>query len=137
MRKLIRYFGKPLCLLLLTAFVLLDLNVYSAKAGLIGTEAILTVQANDEARARVALFLERDEVRQALARHGISPAEAGSRVAALTDAEVLRLAEEIDHLPAGAGVGTIVGAAVFVFIVLLVTDILGFTKVFPFTRSVR
>ena len=28
-------------------------------------------------------------------------------------------------------------AVVFVFLVLLVTDILGFTKVFPFTRSIR
>jgi len=137
MRNLIRYLGKPLCLLLLTAFFLLDLSVHSAKAGLIGTEAILGVQASNEARTRVALFLERDEVRLALARHGISPAEAGSRVAALTDAEVARLAQEIDHLPAGASVGTIVGASVFVFIVLLVTDILGFTKVFPFTRSIR
>ncbi|HET97225.1 MAG TPA: hypothetical protein ENN98_00685 [Desulfurivibrio alkaliphilus] len=123
--------------MLLTAFFLLDLSVHSAKAGLIGTEAILGVQASNEARTRVALFLERDEVRLALARHGISPAEAGSRVAALTDAEVARLAQEIDHLPAGASVGTIVGASVFVFIVLLVTDILGFTKVFPFTRSIR
>jgi hypothetical protein len=31
----------------------------------------------------------------------------------------------------------VVGAIVFIFVVLLVTDILGLTKVFPFTRSVR
>ena len=31
----------------------------------------------------------------------------------------------------------VIGVILFVFFVLLVTDILGFTKVFPFTRSIR
>jgi hypothetical protein len=34
-------------------------------------------------------------------------------------------------------VGEILGAIVLVFIVLLITDILGYTKVFPFTRSIK
>ena len=38
-----------------------------------------------------------------------------------------------DKAPAGG----IIGVILFVFFVLLVTDILGFTKVFPFTRSIR
>jgi len=37
-------------------------------------------------------------------------------------------------LPAG---GEILGILLTVFIVLLITDILGFTKVFPFTRSIQ
>ena len=36
-----------------------------------------------------------------------------------------------------AGVDGIVGAIVLVFLVLLITDIVGLTKVFPFTRSMR
>ena len=39
-----------------------------------------------------------------------------------------------DALPAG---GDLIGAALIVFLVLLATDIMGYTKVFPFTRSVR
>jgi len=47
-----------------------------------------------------------------------------------------RLAEAIRPDPAGTGaLGTVVGAIVLIFLVLLVTDILGFTKVFPFTRT--
>ncbi|WP_367187996.1 PA2779 family protein, partial [Sulfuricurvum sp. RIFOXYD12_FULL_44_77] len=38
---------------------------------------------------------------------------------------------------AGGDGGSIIGAIVFIFIVLLITDILGLTKVFNFTRSVR
>ncbi|MFH7326636.1 PA2779 family protein [Desulfurivibrio sp. C05AmB] len=139
MRKLISYAGKPLCLLLLVSFVLLDLtmSVHSAKAGLIGTETVINVQATDDARARVAAFLEREDVQQAMINQGVNPAEARSRVAALTEEEVLKIAGELDRLPAGAGVGAVIGAVVLIFLVLLITDILGFTKVFPFTRSAR
>ena len=48
--------------------------------------------------------------------------------------EVAQVAGRIDQAPAG---GDILGVLFTVFIVLLVTDILGLTKVFPFTRSVR
>jgi hypothetical protein len=55
-------------------------------------------------------------------------------VNALTDQEAQTLAARIHDAPAGAG---IIGTLFTVFVILLVTDILGFTKVFPFTRSIR
>jgi hypothetical protein len=60
-----------------------------------------------------------------------------ARVAALTDDEVAQLAAKIDSLPAGADGGGLIGALVLIFIVLLITDILGLTKIFPFTRPIR
>ena len=72
--------------------------------------------------------------RDTLAR-GVSPQDAQARAAALTDAEAAELAARIDELPAG-GIG-IVGAILIVFLVLLLTDILGYTKIFPFTRSAK
>ena len=53
----------------------------------------------------------------------------------LSDAEAAYLADQIDHAPAGGD--SLLGVLVFIFVLLLVTDILGLTKVFPFTRSVR
>lgn len=85
-------------------------------------------------RARLAAMLERTEVAAALKAHGVDPADVKARVAALTDEEAAQVAARIDALPAG---GSIVGALVLVFLVLLITDILGFTKIFPFTRPVR
>ena len=137
MRRIILYAGKPLCLLLLMSFVLLDLSLHSAKAGLITTEAVIEAQQADDNRDRVAAFLARDDVQRALVSQGVDPAEAKNRVAALSDAEVEKIAGQLDNLPAGAGVGSVVGAVVFIFIVLLITDILGFTNIFPFTRSVQ
>ncbi len=137
MRRIILYAGKPLCLLLLMSFVLLDLSVHSAKAGLITTEAVIEARQADENRDRVVAFLARDDVQRALVSQGVDPAEAKNRVAALADAEVEKIAGQLDNMPAGAGVGSVVGAVVFIFIVLLITDILGFTNIFPFTRSVQ
>jgi len=86
-------------------------------------------------RERLLAALQRDDVARALQERGVDPDEARARIAALSDAEAARLGAEIDRAPAGAN--DIVGTLVFVFVLLLVTDILGFTKVFPFTRPIR
>ena len=112
----------------LTAIVLILSLAAPAHAGLVTTEGALE-------RARVAALLERTDVQAALAAHGVSPGDAQARVAAMTDAEVGALAARIDELPAG-GIG-ILGAALLVFLVLLLTDILGYTKVFPFTKPMK
>lgn len=107
----------------------------TAQAGIVGTEEALTVRADVTAdRAKVEGFLARADVRDALLAQGLSPDSAAERVRAMSDAEVAQLANRVDQAPAGAGV---LGIAFTVFIVLLVTDILGLTKVFPFTRSIR
>ena len=86
-------------------------------------------------RERVLAVLDRADVQAQLEAHGVSPDVVKARVAALTDAEAAELAARIDSLPAG-GVN-ILSAILIVFLVLLLTDILGFTKVFPFTRPVK
>lgn len=106
-----------------------------ALAGMVGTEQAIAQEQAQEERAMVAAYMARDEVRQEFAAMGIEPAEAEARVAALSDSEVSRLASHLESEPAGeSAVGAIVGAAVFVFLVLLITDIAGFTNVFPFVE---
>lgn len=107
---------------------------FSAQAGIVSTDEILSSSAVAASRERVSSFLARDDVRQALQAQGVSPLAAAERVQAMTDAEVEQLAGRIDQAPAG---GDVLGVLFTVFIVLLVTDIMGLTKVFPFTRSVR
>lgn len=107
----------------------------SVQAALISTEQVVSAAAAEQNRAKIAAAFDRSDVQAELQKMGISKDEAQARVAALTDAETASVATQIDSLPAG-GDG-IVGALVFVFVLLLVTDILGLTKVFPFTRSVR
>jgi hypothetical protein len=137
MRKLILFLAKPLCFLLIVSYSLLDLNLQSARAGLIGTETVLNAGADQKSRARVADFFERQEVQQVLNRQGIDPAEARNRVASLSDEAVARVAKVLDRLPAGGDTGTVVGVALLVFFILLVTDILGYTNIFGFARPAR
>lgn len=114
--------------------------IQTAQAGMISTEEVARSSAVDMAgsgHARLAAGFARADVQSELERQGIDPALVVQRVAALTDDEASRLADQIDSAPAGAGIGGIVGAAVFIFLVLVFTDIMGWTKVFPFTRSMR
>ena len=105
-----------------------------AQAASIATVDALGTVAVTEQRAALDAFLARADVQAELERFGVEPAHAAARVAALSDAEVASLHQRVQDEVAG---GSVVSALVFVFIVLLVTDILGYTKVFPFTRSAR
>ena len=88
-------------------------------------------------RDRLDNLLAREEVRRALEARGVSMSEAQARVNALTDEQLHRIAGQLDSLPSGQGVSSVVGAAVFIFLVLLITDILGLTNVFPFVVDRR
>ncbi len=80
-------------------------------------------------------LLNRQEVRDALQAHGVQADALTARVAALSDSEARALRQQIDTAPAG-GDG-VIGVLFTVFIILLITDILGLTKVFPFTRPIN
>jgi len=119
---------------LIAGMLSLSLPMQSAYAAMVGTDQVASSAQSQSERARISSFLERADVRQAMENQGIDAAAAQARVAALTDEEVQTVAGKLDTMPAG---GDILGILFTIFIVLLVTDILGFTKVFPFTRSAR
>lgn len=111
-----------------------------AQAAMLATErAIATTDAAaGAARERISTLLERRDLQAQLEARGVNAAEVKARVAALTDQEAAQLAERIDQLPAGADAGgALISALLIIFIVLLITDILGVTKVFPFTRPIK
>ena len=78
----------------------------------------------------------RDEIRAELVKLGVDPAEADARVQALSDQEAALAVERMPQLPAG-GDGGLIGAIVFIFLVLLLTDLLGLTNVYPFVKKHR
>lgn len=106
----------------------------TAQAAIVPTDEIIATDVLVAQRERVTAFFVRDDVSQALQARGVSPQAAADRVKAMSDAEVSQLAGRIDQAPAG---GDVIEVLFLVFIILLVTDIMGLTKVFPFTRSTR
>lgn len=101
-------------------------------AAMIGTDA--AVVSTD--KQRIATFLDRSDVRAKLESYGVNPAAAKARVAALSDQEAANLAQQMDSAPAGGdALGAIVGAAIIVALILLLTDYLGYTHVYPFMKG--
>jgi len=128
----IRHRSVVLSLIISLFFAALPMRV--AQADMIDTSSALHWRNAGDMRAQVGDLLARDEVRAALQERGVKPEAVAARVAALSDDEARAMARQIDQLPAG-GDG-IIGVLFAVFIILLITDILGLTKVFPFTRSI-
>jgi hypothetical protein len=105
-----------------------------ASAAVIPTDAVIAqATAMDLSRQRTELttFLARNDVQVQLVSLGVDHNQAAARIAALSDDEVQQLYGKMQTLPAG---GDILGTLVFIFLVLLVTDLLGLTSVFPFTH---
>jgi hypothetical protein len=120
--------------LLIASVLGLGLPLQSSHAGLVGTDKVAVSAQSQSEREQIRTFLDREDVRKELQAQGIDVNTAKARVDALTDEEVQKVAGKLDKMPAG---GEIIGILFTVFVILLVTDILGFTKVFPFTRSIK
>jgi hypothetical protein len=130
-------FARAVAIVLVPAF-LSCVTAQSAAAAMVSTARVVDATAQAGARAKVQAFVARADVQDVMTSWGVSPAEASARVASLTDQEVTDLAARIDAMPAGGHVvGIILGAILFVFLVLLLTDLLGLTDVFPFIKKKR
>jgi hypothetical protein len=106
-------------------------------AQMASTEALLSQPMTVSSQEKVTQFVAREDVAKTFEQMGVDPKMIEQRIALLSDEEISTISTQIDTLPAGGDFGSIVGAIVFVFVVLLITDILGLTKVFNFTRPVR
>ena len=134
LKKLMR----PVSLILVVSFCLLNFNVPNAQAKMVGTDTMIAEQQALDQQAQVADFMAREDVKQIMTQYGVDPVEAQQRVDSLSNEELAELASSIDQLPAGGGgIGVVVGAAVLIFLVLLITDIVGLTHVFPFVNHSR
>lgn len=117
-----------------SVFLSLSFMTPTAQAAMIGTQALVQQEQLAQQRHELKQFLARDDIRDQLIAWGVNPDDAQARVDSLSAQEVAQMSERMQELPAG---GDVLGAVVFIFLVLLVTDILGFTNIFPFVRSVR
>ena len=134
--KIIQHTAKPVSVFLAIFLFLAAVPYQPALAAMIDTETALDAARAQEGRQCLRAVLARKDVKNVLTAGGIDPEEAKARIDALSDGEVVRLAERIEQLHSGGdGLGAVLGAALIVFLVLLVTDILGYTDVFPWVKS--
>lgn len=132
LRRYSKFVALPLAVLMMA--VSMPLGV--AQAALIGTEQVVAPSKSEADRARVAAFVAREDVRDEMRKMGVDPDEATARVAVMSDVEIRQIATRIDKTPAGqSAVGAVIGAVVTIFIILLITDLLGLTDIFPFVKK--
>jgi len=134
--KLIRQRSKSTSVFLVILMVLLTVPFQPVLAAMIETEATLAMSAKgQDARNTIKSILAREDAQSVLRAQGIDPLEAMARVDSLTDAEAVRIADQIEELPAGGNflVGLLIAVGIIV-VILAITDALGYTDVFTFIR---
>ena len=107
-----------------------------ALAELVPARSAIEAEPRSESpRQRVDDLLRREDVREQFRALGVDPEEARRRVSALSDDEIARLDARLGDLPAGQSfLGTVAGLILLIFLLLLITDLLGATDVFPVIR---
>jgi len=129
---------KALALPLILSLIVSTFPVTAFSAENVSTDQLIVESMVSADRELVRDFMSRVEVREQMQLLGVDPDEALDRVSSLSDGEIQQIAGEITTAPAGGdGLGTIVGAAVTIFIILLITDILCLTNFFSFTTCAR
>lgn len=120
---------------LLLAASLLGAPFASAQAAMVGTSQAIAAEQGRLDRARLTSLLEREDLQRQLAAMGVDVQQAKDRVASLTEAEVAQLNQRIGALPAGGN--TVLGVFVLLLLILVITDVLGVTDVYPFVHPAR
>ena len=119
---------RKICFLAISVCLVSLPMMQSASAAIISTEAAIEMSERQIRIDNINEVLARDVVQTALVAHGVDPADARDRVAALTDSELLTLEQELEQLPAGGtGFVEVIG---IVAIVLIILELLHVTNFF-------
>ena len=131
------YFSLKRFITLLVALSFFGLQIAGsvAQASMVGTAELLQSQQVQTERADLEVMLDREEVRTQLIDMGVDVEAAKLRISQLTDTELASLGQHMAELPAGGN--SVLGALLLIFIVFVITDVIGATNIFPFIHPVR
>jgi hypothetical protein len=122
--KMIHDMSRWLCIFMAVLTMMVSMPCRPVSAALIDTESVAESVPGREARDQAHQFFRRADVQKVLISQGLDPAEAQNRIDALSDAEVMRLADQIDTLPPGGSSLLLVGAAILVVTIIFYAVIL-------------
>ncbi len=88
-------------------------------------------------RQSLQALVDQTEVQQQLQAYGLNPEQVKERIGQMTAEELETLNQHIEELPAGEYAGQVIGLAFALFVIFLITDIIGATNVFPFVQSLN
>ena len=135
----LRKLRAALAMIMAVVMLVASMPLGAAQAALVGTGQIVEKSAIDADRAHIAAFLSREDIRRQMQAMDVNAEEAARRVAMMSDAEVRDVAARIGKLPAGQATvaGEVLGVLLVIFIIFVVTDLLGATDIFPFIKPLK
>jgi len=105
-----------------------------AQAAMIGNDQIVNQGLSHQTRDGLQQLFEQETAQQQLQAWGVNPDQIKSRIDSLTDAELARINQQVNDLQAG---GDVLGILLVIFLVFVITDIIGATDVFPFINPAK
>ena len=129
---MIHFLRRPIAVLLSLLLALMPL--LPAQAAMIGNEQIINQSQSQQTRGSLQQLLAQDTARQQLQAWGVNPEQIQNRIDSLTDSELARINQQVDTLDAG---GNVLGILLVIFIVFVITDVIGATDIFPFIHPVN
>lgn len=124
---------RPLAWLLSALLMLMP--VMNAQAGMLDTDTLITTGQSQQSIAGLQQLLEHEDAQRQLLALGVSPDQVRERVASLSDSELARINQGIDTLNAGGD--SVLGVLLIIFIVFVITDVIGATNIFPFIHPLK
>lgn len=103
------------------------------QAAMVTTPEVMQSQQSEYDRQQLIELMDREDVQKQLLAYGVAPEEVQDRVSKMTAAEVAQLNDQIADMPAGG----IVGAILLIFVVFVITDVIGATDIFSFIHPVN
>ena len=122
------------CISAFLTVAMMTLSMTNVQAALVSNQHVVNQNQINNARSAILQTVNRSDVKQRLLDMGVKPADIESRVNMMTAEEIAQLNQQIDELPAG---GDVLGVILIIFIVFVITDVIGATDIFPFIRPVN
>jgi len=129
---LMKSYKKYLSLLL--AIAVMSMSINNAGAAMVTNDIFVGQVEQNSAKAKLLQTINRSDVKEQLTGLGVSPEDVENRINMMTYEEIAQLNQQIDELPAG---GDVLGILLVIFIVFVITDIIGATDIFPFIHPVN
>ncbi|WP_438970572.1 DUF6627 family protein [Methylophaga sp.] len=118
----------------LSILALLSIHMAPLQAAMVDNDQLIEQTQHNITKQEVLSNIDRQDVHDQLVAMGVDVDDAKDRISQMNDQELAQIAQDFDEMPAGSGV---LGALLVVFVVLVVTDMLGATDVFGFVHNIN
>ncbi len=123
---------RTIALILSISLIIIPLG--TAQAAMVSNDQIINKMHQAYDKQSLLQTIMRADVQEQLSDMGVNPADLESRINQMTYEEISQLNQQMAELPAGSDV---LGVLLIVFIVFVITDVIGATDIFPFIHPVK